>query len=72
MNTHLGCVWGKNVIDLGVKAENFVKVFGANHLNVTLGDISKELEYFCRELNIPVVRLDSDSDMERFYNYIRN
>jgi len=72
LNTHLGCVWGKNVIDLGVKAENFVKVFGANHLNVTLGDISKELEYFCRELNIPVVRLDSDSDMERFYNYIRN
>lgn len=72
LDTHLGCVWGKNVIDLGVKAKNFVKVFGANHLHVTLGDISGELEYFCRELDIPFVRLDSDADMEKFYDSIRN
>lgn len=72
LGTHLGCVWGKNVIDLGVKAKNFVKVFGANHLHVTLGDISRELEYFCRELDIPFVRLDSDTDMEKFYYSVRD
>ncbi len=71
VDTHLGQTWGKVVVDLGVKASNFVKVIGANHLSATLGDVTGEVETACRLWGIPVVRLDSDPDMERFYNEIR-
>jgi len=68
---HLGQTWGKTVIDLGVRAQNFVKVIGANHLTMTKGDFTEEIEIFCRQVDIPVVRLDSDSDMKEFYADIR-
>jgi len=68
---HLGQTWGKVVVDLGVKAENFVKVIGANHLSATLGDITNEVEIACREFDIPIVRIDSDNEMKKFYNEIR-
>ncbi|MCL4377730.1 MAG: hypothetical protein M1409_05000 [Actinobacteria bacterium] len=69
---HLGSTWGKVTVDLGVKAENFVKVIGANHLSATLGDITKEIEIFCRYAGIGVLRIDSDTEMENFYKSIRN
>jgi L-fucose isomerase-like protein len=69
--THLAGTWGKVVVDLGVKAENFVKVIGANHLSATLGDVTAEVETACRLWGIPLVRLDSDADMERFYREVR-
>ncbi len=68
---HLAGTWGKIVVDLGVKAENFVRVIGANHLHATLGDVSAEIEAACSMWNIPVVRLDSDTDMENFYRAVR-
>jgi len=68
---HLGFTWGKVTVDLGVKAENFVKVIGANHLNATLGDFTKELEIFCRYTGITPLRIDSDEQMEKFYYQIR-
>jgi len=68
---HLGQTWGKIVVDLGVKAENFVKVIGSNHLSATLGDITNEVEIACREFGIPVVRVDCNDEMEKFYNEIR-
>jgi L-fucose isomerase-like protein len=71
VNTHLGQTWGKVVVDLGVKASNFVKVIGANHLSATLGDVTGGVETACRLWGIPVVRIDSDSDMNRFYKEIR-
>ena len=70
-NTHLGNTWGKVTVDLGVKAENFVSVIGANHLSATLGDVTKEIEIFCRYTGINTVRLDSDDEMESFYRTIR-
>jgi L-fucose/D-arabinose isomerase len=69
---HLAGTWGKVVVDLGVKAENFVKVIGANHLSATLGDVTEEVETACRLWGIPVVRLDSDQDMLRFYREVRD
>ena len=70
-STHLGHTWGKLVVDLGVKASNFVKAVGANHLSATLGDVTEEVEAACMHWGIPVVRIDSDSDMKRFYREIR-
>ena len=69
---HLAGTWGKVIVRLGVKAENFVKVIGANHLSATLGDVTQEVETACRLWGIPVVRLDSDQDMLRFYNEVRS
>ena len=68
---HLAGTWGKVIVDLGVKADNFVKVIGANHLSATLGDVTAEVETACRLWGIGVVRLDSDQDMLRFYNEVR-
>ncbi len=68
---HLGSTWGKVTVDLGVRAENFVKVIGANHLSATLGDFTSEIEIFCRYAGIDTLRLDSDMEMENFYKSIR-
>jgi L-fucose isomerase len=70
--SHLAGTWGKVTVALGVKAENFVKVIGANHLSATLGDVTEEAETACRLWGIPVVRLDSDQDMVRFYREVRS
>ncbi len=68
---HLAGTWGKVVVNLGVKAESFVKVIGANHLSATLGDVTAEVEVACNLWGIPVVRLDSDQEMKRFYRDVR-
>jgi len=68
---HLGGTWGKVVVNLGVKAENFVKVIGANHLHATLGDVTQEIQAACRLWGIRTVRLDSDADLARFYDEVR-
>ena len=68
---HLAGTWGKVTVSLGVKGENFVKAIGANHLSATLGDVTAEVETACRVWNIPVVRLDSNEDMLRFYDTVR-
>ena len=71
VHAHLGQAWGKVVINLGVEANNFVKVIGGNHLSATLGDVSGEVELVCRMWGIPVVRIDSDESLRRFYRDIR-
>jgi L-fucose isomerase-like protein len=68
---HLGSAWGKVVVDLGVKADAFVKAIGANHLHATLGDVSAEVLAACRLWGIRAVRLDSDQDLARFYDEVR-
>lgn len=70
-HSHLAGTWGKTVVDLGVKAENFVRVIGANHLHASFGNLIEEIESACLQWDIPIVRLDSDTDMENFYNEIR-
>jgi L-fucose isomerase-like protein len=71
INNHLGQTWGKVTFSLNVKAENFVKVIGANHLSATLGNHTEELEIFCRQTGIKPLRIDSNEQMEKFYNEIR-
>ena len=69
--SHLAGTRGKVIVNLGVKGENFVKVIGANHLSATLGDVTAEVEATCRLWGVPVVRLDSDEEMKRFYHEVR-
>jgi L-fucose isomerase-like protein len=69
--SHLGAAWGKIVVDLGVRGENFVKAAGANHLSATAGDFTREIETVCRLWGIPVLRIDSDREMEEFYRDVR-
>jgi L-fucose isomerase-like protein len=71
LEDHLGQTWGKLVVDLGVKASNFVKVIGANHLSATLGDVTKEAALVCRMWGIPVIRIDSNEELQKFYTDIR-
>jgi L-fucose isomerase-like protein len=71
VDRHLGHTWGKVVVNLGVKANDFVKAVGANHLCATLGDVTKEVELVCRMWGIPVVRIDSDEALRRFYTEMR-
>jgi L-fucose isomerase-like protein len=71
VNRHLGHTWGKVVVNLGVGANNFVKAVGANHLSATLGDVTREAELVCRMWGIPVVRIDSDEALRRFYTETR-
>lgn len=68
---HLGGTWGKVVVDLGVKADAFVKAIGANHLHATLGDVTGAIAAACRLWGIRTVRLDSDTDLARFYDEVR-
>ena len=68
---HLAGTWGKIVVRMGVKAENFVRAAGANHLHATNGDQTREITTACRQWNIPVVRIDSDAEMEWFYRHVR-
>jgi len=69
---HLAGTWGKLIVELGVDAENFVRVIGANHLHATLGDVTEELVVACRQWDIPILRLDSDEELVRFYSDIRS
>ena len=69
---HLAGTWGKIVVDLEVSGERFVEVVGANHIHATLGDVTEEIETTCRLWNIPVVRLDSEDSMEKFYYEVRS
>jgi len=69
--SHLAGTWGKVIVNLGVRGENFVKVIGANHLSATLGDVTAEVEAACRLWGVRVVRLDSDEEMKRFYHEVR-
>ncbi|MDI6827197.1 MAG: fucose isomerase [Armatimonadota bacterium] len=67
-------LWGKTwphiAVDLGVNPASLVAVVGANHLSATTGDFSIEITYACRELGIPIIRLDSDDDLRSAWHYI--
>ncbi len=68
---HLAGTWGKVVVDLGVRGENFVRIAGANHLHATAGDYTPEISIACGQWSIPVIRIDSDDEMENFYQKVR-
>ena len=68
---HLAGTWGVVTINLNTDKDLFVKTFGANHLSVTLGDVSKEIEAACLLWDVPVIRMDSKESMKHFYTSVR-
>jgi hypothetical protein len=39
---------------------------GANHPCLTRGDHTLELAYACREVGLPIVRIDSENELRRY------
>ncbi len=63
-----GHMWPHIAISFGewFEADIFAKVVGSNHLSATSGDFTSEMEYLCRRLDIPIVRIDDAEDMMGF------
>jgi hypothetical protein len=41
-------------------------VAASNHPVATDGDVSQEVTYACRQMGIPIVRLDSNESMQEY------
>lgn len=64
------CSWGQTWpsarIDLGVSPGLLLCAAGSNHYSMLAGDHTAELLYACRQMGVPVVRLDSEASMSNF------
>lgn len=58
-----GATWPQHAVSLGVNPHYLVRAMGANHPCLTSGDHTLELAYACREIGIPIVRIDSDREL---------
>jgi len=65
-NCHIGAMWPFVGVDLGVDPKEILRTAGSNHYSAIPGDLTQEVTHACRELGIPVVRLDSIEDMQAF------
>jgi L-fucose isomerase-like protein len=66
-----GQTWPLVLIALGTKQKNLIRATGSNHYCALVGNYAREIEYFCRASGIPIVRMDSDSDLERFVQELK-
>ena len=56
--------WPTVVVDLGVSADEFVRVAASNHYLLIPGDYTREISYACVEAGISVLRIDSPEGIE--------
>jgi L-fucose isomerase-like protein len=61
-----GASWPQHAVSLGVNPHYLVRAMGANHPCLTAGDHTLELAYACREVALPVVRLDSEDGLRHY------
>lgn len=61
-----GQTWPHIAISLGVSGKALMAAVGSNHLCATAGDLTTEITHACRQLDIPVVRLDSEESLREF------
>ncbi len=61
-----GQMWPNVYIRLGTDPDLLFRVATSNHPVATDGDVSQEVTYFCRQLGIPIVRLDSNDSMRDY------
>jgi len=59
-----GNMWPNVMVRLGTDPELLFRVAASNHPVATDGDISEEVTYACRQMGIPIVRLDSNQSMQ--------
>lgn len=61
-----GQMWPNVYVRLGTDPDLLFRIAASNHPVATDGDISAEVTYACRQLGIPIVRLDSDESMRAY------
>jgi len=61
-----GEMWPNVMVKLDSDPDLLFRVAASNHPVATDGDVSEEVTYACRQLGIPVVRLDSDESMRSY------
>lgn len=63
-------LWGRSwphiVIEINSEEELLKQIVGSNHYCATVGDVTEELTYFCREAGISIIRMDSSEEMKNF------
>lgn len=61
-----GQMWPNVMVRLGTDPDLLFRVAASNHPVATDGDVSQEVGYACRQLGIPIVRLDSNDSMREY------
>ena len=61
-----GQMWPNVMISLGSDPDLLFRVAASNHPVATDGDVSQEVTYACRQMGIPIVRLDSNESMQEY------
>jgi len=61
-----GQMWPNVMVRLGTDPDLLFRVAASNHPVATDGDVSQEVTYACRQLGIPIVRLDSNESMREY------
>ncbi len=61
-----GQMWPNVYIRLGTDPDLLFRIAASNHPVATDGDVSQEVTYACRQLGIPIVRLDSNDSMRAY------
>ncbi|MEA3335873.1 MAG: hypothetical protein U9R25_08165 [Chloroflexota bacterium] len=59
-----GQMWPNVMISLGTDPDLLFRIAASNHPVATNGDVSREVTYACRQMGIPIVRLDSNQSMQ--------
>ena len=61
-----GQMWPNVMVSLGTDPDLLFRVAASNHPVATDGDVSQEVTYACRQMGIPIVRLDSNDSMQEY------
>ncbi|MGQ9731743.1 MAG: fucose isomerase [Candidatus Zipacnadales bacterium] len=69
-NAIFGNMWPHHALSMETPSDALVKVLGGNHFAGTVGDVTAEVAFACRQAGIPVVRLDNPAEVEAFYQEI--
>jgi L-fucose isomerase-like protein len=65
-----GQMWPNVMVRLGTDPDLLFRVAASNHPVATDGDVSQEIIYACRQLGIPIVRLDSNDSMREYLDRV--
>lgn len=60
-----GKCWPHTAIKFGVSRELLCRIAASNHYVYTPGDFSREITYISKILKIPIMRLDSDEEIQK-------
>ena len=61
-----GQMWPNVMVRLGSDPDLLFRVAASNHPIATDGDVAQEVTHACRQMGIPIVRLDSDESMQEY------